>query len=464
MIRSAILAFTLTAATLQAQSLPEVPGLVAATPAQETNQSTVSSQVAADAAKNPPVPTNRYASWSQGDTISSTWLGLRTHLVEHGIEPFVYWTGISSGNPLGGYSQGHVTANDDFYLGVRLDLARLVRWHGATLTISGVNRDGKGLTNEYIKSQFNVQQDVGGQSLFFYQLALKQTFADGRRSLRIGRFAASDDLNASPIYSYYLNNAIDGDIRNVLFDTQFSAYPFSTWAALYRENLPHDINLQVAVYQTWKDIFNSRTNGVDWTFHKGDGIIAMAQLGITTSRRARKDDPANLTGSPRLAGHYWLGATYSPWKGYAQFNSSELASNSYGFYAHADQKVYETSPGSDRSLTLWGTLGVYPQQNIAIVPVQATLGAIYQGMFRSRPQDRTILGIIYGNFSRDYARTQIAKGLGDPSYEAVLEIGHRIQATKFLFVQPDLQWVVRPSGTGRYPNAIAAGAEMGITF
>jgi carbohydrate-selective porin OprB len=75
-----------------------------------------------------------------------------------------------------------------------------------------------------------------------------------------------------------------------------------------------------------------------------------------------------------------------------------------------------------------------------------------------------MLSLIYGHFSRDYAKSQIAKGNGGPSYEAVVEFGHRVQATKFLFVQPDFQWVIRPSGTGRYPNAIAAGAEMGITF
>ena len=54
-------------------------------------------------------------------------------------------------------------------------------------------------------------------------------------SLKIGRFGASDDFNgASKFYSRYLNNGIDGDIRNVLFDTQFSAYPFATWAARLR--------------------------------------------------------------------------------------------------------------------------------------------------------------------------------------------------------------------------------------
>ena len=56
-------------------------------------------------------------------------------------------------------------------------------------------------------------------------------FANDKVTLKLGRFGASDDFNASPFYGYSLNNGINGDIRNVLFDTRFSAYPFAVWAA-----------------------------------------------------------------------------------------------------------------------------------------------------------------------------------------------------------------------------------------
>jgi porin len=210
-------------------------------------------------------------SWKDGDYISGDWDGLRTSLMRHGVSPFVYWTGLSSGNPLGGEHQGHMTAVDDFYMGVNIDPGKFSGWHNATVTISGVNRDGRGLTNQYIApglpTAYNSQQCVGGQSLFFYELVLKQLLDEGKITLKAGRFSASDDLNASPIYSYYLNNGIDGDIRNILFDTQSSAYPFSTWAGLAKFK-PNDKYLfQAGVYQTWDNIFQSYTNGTDWTIH-----------------------------------------------------------------------------------------------------------------------------------------------------------------------------------------------------
>ena len=73
------------------------------------------------------------------------------------------------------------------------------------------------------------QQLVGGQRFFLYQVFLQQKLLEDKVTLKVGRFGASDDFNASPLYGYSLNNGIDGDIRNVLFDTRFSAYPFATW-------------------------------------------------------------------------------------------------------------------------------------------------------------------------------------------------------------------------------------------
>ena len=48
--------------------------------------------------------------------------------------------------------------------------------------------------------------------------------------------------------------------------------------------------------------------------------------------------------------------------------------------------------------------------------------------------------------------------------EKVLEVGHRFQVTKWSYIQPDLQYVIDPGGTGDIPNAVVIGAQMGVTF
>jgi len=409
-------------------------------------------------------------SWMQGKYGLGSMSGLRTELSDAGVEPFLFYTSIFSGNPVGGARQGE-TYVDDFYFGANLFLKKLIGWEGAKLTITGVNRDGPGLTENYVHSRYDVQQTVGGQTIFFYQLFLEQRFWDDKASLKLGRFGASDDFNGSKIYGLYLNNGIDGDIRNVLFDTQFSAYPFATWAARLRVDPTPEWNAQVGIFQTWTDIFDSKLHGLDWAIRSEDGVFLIGQVGWSPefwkrSVPGENKDSKTVTASEMkgLPGHYWVGGSFSPWSGFAEFGTNNNRSGSYGFYIHGDQMVYQEAPGSDQGLTIWAASGLYPQPSISIVPFQVNVGLVYKGLIPRRDDDQTTFGVIYGKFSGDYARTVKAAGNGDPTYESVIETGYRIQLTKFAFIQPDLQWVIRPSGTGRIPNALVIGAEMGITF
>ena len=113
---------------------------------------------------------------------------------------------------------------------------------------------------------------------------------------------------------------------------------------------------------------------------------------------------------------------------------------------------------------MWTAAAYYPQQNISIIPFQVNFGTFYTGFWNKRPEDKTIFNLIYGKFSRDYAHMEMAQGKGNPLYEVVLEGAHRFQLSRFSFFQPDMQWEVRPGGTGNIRNAIAVGGELGITF
>ncbi|MFN9942402.1 MAG: carbohydrate porin, partial [bacterium] len=78
---------------------------------------------------------------------------------------------------------------------------------------------------------------------------------------------------------------------------------------------------------------------------------------------------------------------------------------------------------------------------------------MYQGPLPGRDNDSAIFGLAYGNFSSDYSNSGGAYN-GDPaSFEMALEWGYRIQLNRFFYVQPDLQYIIQPGGTGSIPNA-----------
>ena len=431
-----------------------------------------------------PYPSNYIGSreWWDGEALTGDWWGMRNLLDDEGVEIIANYTTNLAGNPVGGMSAGF-TYTDNIYFGTQLDMGKLIGWKGLTLTVSGLNRDGSSLSEKNIGNQFTVQQIFGGQTVMFYAMILEQKLWDEKISLKAGRFSTGDDFASSPIYWLYMNNGIDGNPQALPVNTQFSAYPWAVWAARIRVDPTPEYNGMLGVYQVSNRVFNRAYHGLDWSMRPNDGILMISQIGWTPEF-FKRPVPSGTTNDGKtvadgkstsgkdfktapsmkgLPGHYWFGAYWSPWQ-FSQFGTTETARNSYGFYWHADQMVFQEAPGSDQGLTLWTAFVLSPQQNIAKLPFQVNGGAVYKGLIPLRDDDFTCFGIVYGKFSSDYAGTVADADGGYPTYELVFEWNYKIQVTKFAFVQPDVQWVVNPGGTGNIPNALVLGMQAGVTF
>ena len=404
------------------------------------------------------------------DYMTGDWGGLREWLFNAGIEVFAFDNSIYNGNVSGGIHPGHATIVNDAFAGVKFDLENLFKWSGGLFVVSGIDRAGEDLTRKYVGSIYSVQQMVGGQRPFLYQVYLQQKLFHKRVTLKLGRFSASDDFNASPFYGYSLNNGIDGDIRNVLFDTRFSAYPFPVWAAALLYDPTPQFNFKVGLFQTSKDMFDNTEHGLDWSIRSEDGYTAIAQFGWTPQFFKQPSPSGQIDGKEDaqpvmkgLPGHYHIGFTYSQWDFYPRFLGG-FDQHSYGFYVHGDQMIYQEVPGSDQGVYVFLASGYYPQKEISIVPFQINAGLHYKGLIPSREDDRTIVHFIYGHLSNDYARSVQVRGGHRAESEKVLEFGHRFQITKWSYIQPDLQYVIDPGGTGDISDVVVIGAQMGVTF
>lgn len=473
------LVFAAAITSLSAQSIGEVPGND--NPSGHTRFWTYYN----------PYPSNYIGSddWRKGEVLSGDWWGIRNYLDDSGVELSASYTNNIAGNPVGGQSQGF-TYTDNVSFGLQLNFEQLIGWKGLTFDVSGLNRAGSSLSQDNIKNQFTVQQVYGGQTAMFYALVLEQRLLDDKVSIKVGRFSTGDDFASSPIYWLYMNNGIDGNPQALPVNTQFSAYPWAVWAARLRVQPTPEFNAMIGAYQVSNRVFDREYHGLDWSIRPGDGVLLISQFGWTPEffkKPVEKDAPASDgktaietkarsegksfkavapdTVMKGLPGHYWFGAYYSPWT----FNDignpgKNTVTNSYGFYWHADQMVWQESPGSDQGLTLWSAFVLSPQQDIAKLPFQANAGAVYKGLIPCRDQDYSMLGFVYGKFSSNYANYTESQGGGHPDYEIVIEASYRVNLTKFAYFQPDLQWVINPGGTGNIPNALVLGAQMGVTF
>ncbi len=104
-----------------------------------------------------------------------------------------------------------------------------------------------------------------------------------------------------------------------------------------------------------------------------------------------------------------------------------------------------------------------PQFNNPL-PFYFQTGLIYKGLIPGRDFDQTGFAIAYGKYSWDKEVADADAGKDPQSYEGVLEWDYRVQFNKWSYVQPLVQYIFHPNGTGVTPNATVIGMQVGVTF
>ena len=81
-------------------------------------------------------------------------------------------------------------------------------------------------------------------------------------------------------------------------------------------------------------------------------------------------------------------------------------------------------------------------------------GILFNAPFESRADDVLCFGFAYGKYSDEMPSKY------RDSHEAVLELNYKFQLNRFMFVQPNIQYVMTPVAD----NAVVFGMQYGINF
>jgi carbohydrate-selective porin OprB len=82
-------------------------------------------------------------------------------------------------------------------------------------------------------------------------------------------------------------------------------------------------------------------------------------------------------------------------------------------------------------------------------------GVSYQGLMPGRSNDIVSAGFIYGTFSHYIPRT---------TAETVLEANYQITVKRWFSITPDMQYIIRPSGSSAIGNAFVLGTQLVVHF
>lgn len=375
-------------------------------------------------------------SWYERDHLTGNWDGLRDSLEASGIAPFIVYDSIFAANVSGG-SESDRDFTGQLYAGLKMDLEKLMGLSGTTFKLSMINRHGDSI-GASVGGIYDPMTLFGGQTNYLYDLWLETTFGD-TWAIKFGRVSADQDFATSPLYGYSLSTAINGPIRALLLENAITSFPYPVWGGRVKYNFRERHQLQLGVYQIGEDMWDFHEHGANFRIRSDDGVSILAQYDWTPEVFGR---PARV----------YVGVVNALFD-FDDFDGTGTTNHFLRYYGHADVEVAN-------GLRLFGLLTWSGQDQVAKTPFQASIGANYKGLIPSRRDDRTMAFVTYGRFSNDYGRS-----LGeDKDFEMVYELGHRIQMGPAFFLQPSVQYIQKPGGTGQIEDAVVLGVWIGVSF
>ncbi len=354
---------------------------------------------------------------------------------EKAVLSSVLYTGDVVSNLSGGIKTGSV------YLGmagltIDVDLGKCSLWRGGRFFIYGANIHGKSPSDLLVGDHQMLSNIDGGNHTYFQELWLSQTF--GRMEFTAGL----QDLNvefANSDFAVVFMNSSFGILP--IISNNFSApiFPLTTFGVTAKWQVSESFSLLGALYDGSPTDFDYNPYNIKWHLGKGDGLLAITEAqwhnGIT-----------------RLKGNYKIGFySHNHMLDYALKRSlpDSLQSVLTGFYGYFDQNVWQQN---SRSLGLFLQIGYSPSAQ-STNNYYLGLGLNLKGVFLENGTD--VFGVA---LAHEHLKTQARS-------ESIVEMFYRYNAKKHYYVQPDLQYIINPSGTGSVQrNALVASFRFGLTF
>jgi porin len=265
-----------------------------------------------------------------------------------------------------------------------------------------------------------------------------------------GRLSPTDTFATMPVLTNYLNVGIN-PVPDALGtnDPTFTAYPPGVeWGAQAIYNITRTFQMAAGVFNTNQSSALGRKGGLNFVLQQGNrGVLSVIQLNYFFN---------HAPGDTGMPGQYSFGGFYDSNKFTDLSHSNSTKSGIYSIYAMFQQMVYrEGGAGNQKGLTVWWETAITPKSAVSFMPYFFGGGLSYQGAIPRRDDDIASVGVIYGNFSRYVPRT---------TAETVIEANYQISLNGWLSITPDLQYVIRPSGSSAIKNAFVLGTQLAIVF
>jgi porin len=367
------------------------------------------------------------------------WLGLRPILADHGVKATVLFITDPFGNVLGGLRRG---ASDYNLVGVDLllDTHEVLGWCGGQFHVGFADNFGVSLSRRFVGNGFPIQlADVADTHVRLTYLSYTQSLLDDRLSIRFGRLTINSVFGQEFLGSEYFKAFTSVGLDLVPLGIFLNApgafgYPDTTWGARLKVEPVTRFYFMAGVYNGDPSLKAGEKHGVDFSM---DGPpFAIAEVGF---RRNYGEEATGLAGNLKLGAYEDAGR--------------------YGVYVVADQELWRLGPSADRRhLGAFGGFVFTPERSRNPVPVFVDAGLVFYGPSGARPKDFAGFAVVYASYTAKAPATDV------PDFEMTIEWTYGLKLRPGLVLQPDIQYIIHPSGDPSIPNALAIGLNAVVNL
>lgn len=374
--------------------------------------------------------------WIDGDYATGKWFGARPILEDHGLtinSSFLYSPFIKTGG--GSYGEGSGKGYSLFNLSATLDTEKAGLWKGGTFYTLFQRKTGYGLSGpsgamgDWMTFDGWEGRQINQISECWYQ----QKLWDNKVRLKVGKQDANIDFG-------YLNSG--WDFMNLALSVNptvpMPTYPDQANIGFMAEINPKEwLSIRNGIYSKFNVPFNITEIEFKPTIKNMPGRYSIGAWEMSDSNGMSVAESIDGVGTVN----------------YNNFNRN------FGAYAQFEQMIYKENKDDEndmQGLIAFGQFGISPD-NRNDMNRYVGGGLEYIGPIPKRDKDKVGIAVASGKFAARLG--DITSQIGD---ETAVEAFYRFQVTPWFYLQPDVQFISRPSGL--YDSSMAFGLRSVITF
>ncbi|MEJ2076573.1 MAG: carbohydrate porin [Acidobacteriota bacterium] len=358
---------------------------------------------------------------------------------------------------------------------VRMDGEKALGWPGMTFQVYGLNIEGRIPSDDAGDAQ-GLSNIAAPSATRLYEIWLEQSLAHDRFSLLAGLYDLNTEFDVIQSANVFLNpsHGIDPTFSQSGINGP-SIFPYTTLAVRARVKPT-----------SWSYIESAVLNGLsgDPDDPRGTHIILSGRKGILSATEAGYLFHSEKAASPKskrrlhrrvitsqapairgtiAAGIWYYTSRFDPIAPDSLPDRATAIRGDPGFYLLGERRLFRVGDDSSRGMSVFSRIG-FADSRIYRFASYVGAGAVYTGLFESRPHDQLGFAMAIARNGDEYLLARHRAGAPAFRSEWNLELTYFSRIGNWLRLQPDLQYVIHPNTDPSTRNALCVDLRIEISF